>query len=380
VNAHDGDSQIDSAADIASPEAALPTSAEVEQDLFERVQGKVNKEPVKALLAEYQHLFPGEISTSGNKPELVEQLRDACTVGRIPRTRVFELLRECEENGNQTVLYYSPKTAAAAQACENPMELANRLFGANWHQIFPRLPRLTSGYQVVDFRIGLRAKPRDWLLKLYTYQESNVRVHELPRSDPAVQAVGLRDNEYVVVYERKITESVCLIRWNDHPRHKLLELRVELSGRLARFEADVKSLWTSVDPIFQRDEDFEPWELERALGQMLRECQHHPDLYQLGLAHLVDSGEGGVKYVPYTERDSIDATPIRLQTITQILDDGGRCSRLATIWLAEGSGGALEENLRTHAGPRRTNELVIAAQATSRAVDYATDQLRYFTV
>ena len=113
---------------------------------------------------------------------------------------------------------------------------------------------------------------------------------------------------------------------------------------------------------------------------MLRECPLHPKLYQLGLAHLVDSGEGGVKYVPYTEHDTIDATPIRLQTITQILDDGGRCSRLAATWLPEESGGAIEEKLRTHAGPRRTNELVISAQATARAVDYVTDKLRYFAV
>jgi hypothetical protein len=378
VNAQEGDSQTESMLDVTSTEAALPTSADVEQDLFDRVQGKVNKDPLKALLAEYQQLYPGEITTSGNKPELVEQMRAACAIGRIPRDRIFELLREYEENGNQTVLYYSPKTAAAAQACENPEALAVRLFGTDWRHIYPKLPRLTNGYQVVDFRVGLRDKPGDWILKVYTYQESNVRVHELDRS--AVQGVSLRENEYVVVYERKITESVCLLRWNDHPKHKLLELRVELSGRLARFEADVKALWTCLEPIFKRDDDFVPWELERALGQMLRECQSHPDLYQLGLAHLVDSGEGGVKYVPYTEHDSIDATPIRLQTITQILDDGGRCSRLATIWLTEGSGGALEENLRTHAGPRRTNELVIAAQATARAVDYATDQLRYFTV
>ena len=75
-----------------------------EQDLFDRVQAKVNKEPLKAVLVEYQQQHPGEISTSGVKADLIGHLRDACSIGRIPRERVFALLQEYEENGNQTGL------------------------------------------------------------------------------------------------------------------------------------------------------------------------------------------------------------------------------------------------------------------------------------
>jgi hypothetical protein len=82
--------------------------------------------------------------------------------------------------------------------------------------------------------------------------------------------------------------------------------------------------------------------------------------------------------MPYTEHDRIDATPIRLATIHQILDDGGRCDRLVVTWLPKKSGGALDKELRTYAGSRGTNELVISARTTSRAVDYVTDQLRRF--
>ena len=348
-----------------------------EQDLFARIKEKVNKDFVRAFLASIPNEHPEDTQLNANLPELVDQIEAAHAAGRVAREQVLALLQEFEENGNQTLLFYSPSTAAASQLCCTPEEVATRLFGSAWRVGFPRLIKLDNGWEVVDFRIGLPGKPGDWLMKIYTYQESRVQVREVQPQE--IQGLpSLRENEYVVIYKKQVTESVCLARWNDHPRHGLLELRVEMSGRIARFEMDVNAIWSRLQPVFARNDDFNPWELAKPLERVLRECPQHQNLYQLGLAHLMDSGEGGVKYVPYTEHDSIDATPIRLQTINQILDDGGRCSRLTMNWLPEQSGGAIEKKLRTYAGSRQSNELVISAQTTARAVDYVTNQLRYF--
>ncbi|QEL19357.1 hypothetical protein [Limnoglobus roseus] len=349
-----------------------------EQDLFERIKGKVNKEPIRQLLLEYKEQHK-DILTGGTQEELVDQLKSAELAGQIPRSRLFGLLQEFEENGNQSLLYYSPATAAIRELCRSPEEVAKLLFGADWRktQGFPKLARLSGGWEVVDFRTNIPGKPTDWLMKIYTYQETKVQVRELQAVEANTTGLGLRANEYVVIYEKRVTESVCLARWNDHPRDGLLELRVEHSGRKDRFELDVNSIWNRLQKAFVWA-DFQAWELGRALEQMLRECETNNDLYLLGLAHLVDSGEGGVRYVPYTEKDSIDAAPIRLQTIRQILEDGGRCSGLAMTWLPKGSGGVLEDKLRTYAGSRQTNQLVISAQANARAVDYVTDKLRFF--
>lgn len=349
-----------------------------EQDLFVRVQDKVNLKPLKTFLAEFQGIYPGRIVTTGNQPELIEHLRDVVAQKLIPIERVFNLLRECEENGNQTILYYSPKTAAVRELCRDPEAVAARLFGADWErtQDFPKLVSLANGYEVVDFRVGLPDKPSDWLLKIMTFQESRGEVRQLDRGE--LVGERFRDNEYAVLYERKVIDAVCLARWNDHPRNGLLEVRVELRGRRDRFKMDVAAVWDRLQRAFEWENDFDPWELGSAQEQMLRECEQHQDTYHLGLTDLLDSDDVGVKYTTSTEHVRVDTKPVRLSTIHRILDDGGRCSKLVVTWLPKGSDGNLEDKLRTYGGSRQTNELVISAQTTARAVDYVTNRLRYF--
>lgn len=352
-----------------------------EQDLFERVADKVNRDPIHSLLSEYRALFPGEIQVSGNKADLVAHLRSAVDMGRIPRARVFSLLQDGEENGSQIIMYLRPKTKDVLEKCRNPQKVARELFGKDWAKTkgFPRLTRLTSGWDVADFRIGHLGKPNDWLLKVYTFQEVRVKVRDLDQAEVAMRGfIGLKENEYAVVYERRVAESVCLARWNDDDDHPLLELRVELSGRLDRLNTDIHALWTRLRPAFERDQDFDEWDLRGPLEQMLRQCREHTETYELGLANLVDSGDWGVRYMPYTEHEKIDTIPSRLDTIHQLLDDGGWCDRLVMTWLADGAAGNLERNLRAYAGSRGINELVIRAETTARAIDYVTDQLRAF--
>lgn len=351
-----------------------------EQDLFERVFAKVNADPLRGLLVEYAEKHPGEIRTSGAKADLVDHLKAAVDAGRVPRERVFALLQEGEENGGQTILYYVPKSKAVRERYSRPEEVAATLFGADWErtQQFPRLPRLTNTYQVVDFRVGYMGKPQDWLMKVYSFQEREVLVRQLQPGDVTYRGLGLKESEFAVIYDRQVVESVCLARWNSDENRPLLEVRVEQSGRLPRLKVDVNAIWTRLRPAFNHEEDFDPWELRSPLERMLRDWEANTGLYRLGLTNLVDSGEGGVRFTPYTEQDSLDATPIRMQTIHQILDDGGRCDRLVITWLTEQSGGALAKQLRTYAGSRGTNELVIGSQTSGRAVDYVTDQLRRF--
>ncbi len=352
-----------------------------EQDLFDRVLDKVNADSIRAALVRAKEDKPGDFGASGTKAELIAHLRRAVALGSMTREQVFSLLQEAEENGGQTILYYSPKSEEVRALCSRPEEVARLLFGEEWRETsgFPKLPRLKSGYEVVDFRTPYGGKANDWLIKVYTFQETKVQVRTLEGEEGVQFALKLREGEYAVIYERKITESVCVARWNSDEDRPLLELRIELSGRLARFKMDLNAIWTRLSPAIRQD-DFEPWELRDSLRNMLRECQSQTELYQIGLVNLKDSGEGNVRYTPYTENEPIDTNPIRLKTIHQLLDDGGQCDRLVMNWMAAASEGALEENLRTYAGSRGTNELVIRAQTTGRAVDYVTDQLRRFAV
>jgi hypothetical protein len=352
-----------------------------EHDLFDRLGDKVNKDPIREVLVEYRDKYPGEIQVSGNKADLVGHLRAAVTSGRIPRRRAFELLQEGEENGNQIIHYFKPTNDAVLRKCRSPQQVAEQLFGKNWQTTkgFPRLTKLKGGWDIVDFRTPYQEKPNDWLLKVYTFQEVQVRVREFDRIETAMKGVlGLRENEYAVIFERRVDESVCIARWNDDEEHPLLELRIELSGRLARFDVDINALWSRLKPAIEQEYDFEPWSLRGPLEQMLRQCRENTEVYELGLANMIDSGDWGVRYMPYTEHERIDTIPSRLDAIHQILDDGGWCERLVMTWLTEGSNEILDGNLRTYAGSRGVNELVIRASATAQAVDYVTDKLRSF--
>lgn len=351
------------------------------QDLFERVVDKVNRETIRTALSKAKDATQGDFGVSGGPEDLIGHLRRAVAVGGMTNEQVYALLQEGEENGGQTILYYYPKNEGVRQLCSNPEEVAKRLFGDGWRTTtgFPRLTRLEAGWDIVDFRTPYAGKSSDWLMKVYTFQESTVPVKSLDDDDEVKFALKLKNNEYAVIYERRTVESVCIARWNSHAETPLLELRIELVGRLERFQLDINALWTRLKPVFGLD-DFEVWDLRRILVKMLRECQEKPNLYQLGLVNLRDSGEGSVRYTPYTERDPIDTHRTRLMTIHQLLDDGGQCDRLVMNWMADGSGDAIAGgNLRTYAGSRGTNELVIRAQTTEKAVNYVTDQLRTFT-
>jgi len=349
------------------------------QDLFERVRDKVNADSIKAVLSKAKDDIPGDFGISGNSEELLGHLRDAVNAGSLTTEQVYALLQEGEENGVQTILCYAPKSEETRQLCSDPSEVAKRLFGENWSTStgFPLLPRLETGWEIVDFRTPYAGKSSDWLMKVYTFQESKVLVKNL-ESDEVHFALQLKKNEYAVIYERRVIESVCIARWNAHHESPLLELRIELARRLPRFKIDINALWSKLKPVFEQ-EDFELWDLRVILQKMLRECQDKTDIYQIGLVNLKDSGEGNVRYTPYTEHEPIDTNPTRLKTIHQLLDDGGQCDRLVMSWMADGSGGAFGGNLRTYAGSRGTNVLVVRAQTTERAVNYVTDQLRSFT-
>lgn len=347
-----------------------------QQDLFERVLDQVNVATVKSFLANAKEVKPGDFGTTGNAEELIGHLRNAVNERSVTRAQVFSLLQEGEENGNQTILYYSPKSDAVRDLCSDPVEVARRLFGGTETTNFPRLPRLREGWEIVDFRTPYAGNARDWLMKVYTFQESKIQRESLDAEEVRF-ALKLKPHEYAVLFERRVIESVCIARWNWHQEHPLLELRIEIAGRLPRFRMDINALWTRLQPAVNQD-DFNLWDLRKVLEKMLRVCTAHADVFQIGLVNLKDSGEGNVRYTPYTENEPIDTNQTRLTTIHQLLDDGGQCDRLVMNWMAAGSSGALESNLRTYAGSRGSNELVVRAQTTERAVNYVTDRLRHF--
>ena len=223
------------------------------QDLFERVLDKVNSDSVKAFLTNAKEEQPGDFGISGSAVELVDHLKSAVSLNCVTRDQVFSLLQEAEENGAQTILYYTPKTDAVRKLLDEPEEVGHRLFGEDWRKkmSFPFLPRLRGGWEIVDFRTPYAGKRKDWILKLYTFQESKVQVQHL-EGDEVQFALKLKKNEYAVIFERRVIESVCIARWNSDPERPLLEMRVELADRVKLFVRDFSSRSGGIDATCSR--------------------------------------------------------------------------------------------------------------------------------
>src|SRR5438067_6794850 len=113
----------------------------------------------------------GEVRISGeNKDQIVDRnLKEAIESRAIDVEKVFDLIRDAEENGNQHIFYYKAKSRAIANALAFD-ELAPRFFGANWEKKlqddFPQIKLKPNDFKLSDFRKH-KTKARDWILKIY---------------------------------------------------------------------------------------------------------------------------------------------------------------------------------------------------------------------
>src|SRR5205085_9276660 len=103
------------------------------------------------------------------KDDLVgRNLREAVEAKAINLEAVFDLIRSGEENGNQHIFCYKPKSLSIANALTFE-SIARQLWKKDWEQIvegFPAIKLKPNDYQYSDFRPH-PTKQNDWILKIY---------------------------------------------------------------------------------------------------------------------------------------------------------------------------------------------------------------------
>ena len=98
-------------------------------DIYKLIDDLATAQEVHAVLRPYKETHPTEIHLSGNKPDLLADLKKGVLGKWIPEIKVYELLRECEENGDQHILYYTPATDVAKRLLSDGEAVAGNLFG-----------------------------------------------------------------------------------------------------------------------------------------------------------------------------------------------------------------------------------------------------------
>ena len=348
---------------------------------------------IKALLKEYKSLANKDAAKdllySGNKPELIANLKRGVEKKLIPLHAVLELLRISEENGHQHIFYYKPTGAVRDKLRDFDAVMAS-LFGDEWDDKFPIFEYPKKGCSWVDARKGIKGKPRDWVLKTYGTDSGYKKVRE---------ETSRGGKSKTLYFDLETYKIVCLVRWNDPD---LLEVRIDTEGlgSVKKRVERLANMWKMLTPLVT-EASVPKWSLERSLTSLVRDRKSEGVDYVIGDVTIKDSGRGTHRVQCPTIEESLDDVQSRGDAINILLADSGKGQSTIVHWKlppqlfnretveddddesasANGSSDQkrnkkVDLELLTACGGRFQNEVAISARVSPEIVDHVTNRLR----
>lgn len=345
-----------------NPIYKMSQQSEVEEALS-LVQGMCTAEQIKDLLRTRKGQ-EGIRITAESKEDLVNRnLRDAISSKSITIDQIFDLIRSAEENGDQHIFYYRPKTKKLAELLSLEW-VARQLWGASWDKQvsnFPSIKLKPNDYRYSDFRI-LPKKPKDWVLKIYG---QNVITKSTGKSE-------LRGSSIWREYVEEPLRIVLLARWNSPD---LFEIRVQRNESRRRVEDWKNRVWSMLSPALVLAQ-FDEWDLK---GQMTRIILEHDknSQYTFRDASIEDEGVNAT-FQAYSDQGDLFASKRSIDAIEGYIQAEGECKGLTVAWKRK-PGATPEKDLRTLLGARAQNEMIVFSHCSAGDLDYVTDQLRRFS-
>jgi len=317
--------------------------------------------------------------TGENKDQIVDRnLRQAIDDRVIDIEKVFDLIRDAEENGNQHIFYYKVKSRAIAEALAF-QNLVPRFFGATWatklENDFPQIRLKPNDFKISDFR-QLAKRPKDWLLKIY----GEITVE---RSTDEQEMEGATSLWRKFVYES--LRIVLIARWNNPD---LLEIRVQRGGdSRKRIEGWHNIVWDKLSPHVMRSQ-FVPWELSKAMKNLAAKQSSYRSVYHFSDAEVTDELGVHATFETELETDDLFASTEARQSLQGFLKANSDFDLGTVTWLKQQSN-IPSRDIRTVLGIRQSyamrqslgtpsNEIVVQAHCGAEDLDYVTGQLRTF--
>jgi hypothetical protein len=304
--------------------------------------------------------------TAEKKDELVDRnLRQAVEAKAIEVEKVFDLIRSSEENGNQHIFYYKPKSKAIADVLTFE-SIAKQLWGAKWKDTvdaFPAIRLKPNDYQYSDFRQHL-TKPKDWILKIYGHTV-------LTRATGKIEQRG--NNIFWKEYVEEPLRIVLLARWNSIG---LLEIRVQRNESRRRIDEWQNKVWEMLGPALARRQ-FDPWELKKPIAQLITKQDENDKVYSFRDVNVIDTTGVHVSFQTYEDQGNLFASEETRDSIQSYLDANSDCNGLTVTWMSQ-LNGTPQKELRTLLGAKERHEMIAMAHCSSKDLDYVTDQLRRF--
>lgn len=345
------------------------------EDLYELVLDYCNLEPIKTLLREHKQdeglpeVLRDDIRISGKNARSIvtENLKNAVTNGAIPESAVFHLLQEAEENGNQHIFFFRARNKASRATLANADAIRKALLGQNSQAsaTIPSLTLLPMGFTWSDFRDYGKT---GWIAKLYGHAT---------KEEEADEKKDASERSRWVKFVQKDIRQVFLVRWRNQPG--ILELRVPAGNAKRGLDELKHELSQAVDV----DTLCVPWELNsvRRVVFQQRDAVGNADLYECSNWQAIDAESYVLQGGPHSQNpdQQVQAASATRQLIEAVAaSDEHEKQKLVIHWKPTESNG-LKKSLRTILGTvANTHEMIVTAQASSRALDDVVDQLLRF--
>lgn len=336
------------------------------EDALQLVNHLCTVEQIQALLRKYRGNELIRI-TAETKDDLISRnLRQAIEAKAIGIGAVFDLIRDAEENGNQHIFYYKPKTKRIAEALTFET-VAQHLWGANWEKTiggFPSIRLKPNDYKYSDFRSNPK-KPKDWTLKIYGDSLVTRFTGRIER----------RDGNIWKEFVEEALRIVLVVRWNSPD---LLELRVQRDESRKRIEEWRDKLWEMLKPALVPAQ-FEEWALAKPMERLILEQQQNNTVYTFRDAKIVDSANVHVNFQTYSDQGDLFASIQARRSLQDFLTAKSDCKGLTVTWLPGSNNEIPGKETRTFLAAKEPYEIIVLAHCSNEDLDYVTNQLRRFS-
>jgi hypothetical protein len=330
--------------------------------LLKLIEDNCTIEQVKSILRPALGNKDVKLSAPSHKELIQSNLRAALESHSLSVEKVYDLLRESEENGPQHIFYLrcGSKDVRSLLSLEY---MQKRIFGATIPPE-PCLDLKPNGFVISEVRQWSSRKPADWALKIYGHETREVATGEEDRSNPT------RIAKYFTTQEFRF---VLLARWNSPD---LLELRIPATESRQRLDGWRNYLYGTLRPAIPFDR-FTPWGLAQVSRRLFDEKDKHPTVYNLGDAKLEDEFHNIYSIQSHVADSDLFSGIAADSAAKGVLEHNGIHKAQRVLWLKQPNDG-FSADISTLIGARQENEMVFSRHQNSRGIDYVTHQLRSF--
>ncbi len=333
------------------------------KQLLDLIEQQCTAEQVKALLRTASGNKNVKVSAASKEELVRKNLREALDSHSLDVEKVYDLLREGEENGPQHILYFRcPHKDVAQQLTLG--HVRSTLLGTS-APIPPRLEVKRQDYVIADVRSWNDRKPLDWAVKIYG--------HEV-REEPTGEVIRESPSRILKVFVEEEYRYILMARWN---APDLLELRVPRDSSVVRVDNWYKILRQQLRMVIPFDR-FSPWSLRGVSKVLFDEQERNKRIYRLGDAQLEDPDHNFVTFESFVPDSDLFGEGAAKSAAQDLLLHNSSYKHQRVIWL-EQKDEKFAGEISCMIGLRAENEVIFSRHQTSRGIDYVTAQLRAFS-